>query len=400
MHSWWNRWGAVASTIGARLLAAGLQGVILLTLARLLGPSAFGGFATVFSIAGYLGIVLGAGLTPMALRIARQGPEARELAAHAVYFGAAISTVVVTLSLSVGALVFRPDAPLLSLAAALLAVTEGFGQLVESAAFGLQRHDRAQRSVICRRLLVLAGVVVAWFTETSPLTWVSFASVVALVTTPLWLFGLVEFRSRPSTKVLRLARGFWAPNAIKFEGLDMAVASAVLSAAPLGLYAAAARITSPLNIATSSFLSIYTPRMAAAEDVPAEEKVFIEARRALLIVGLALMIASPALAWFLQLVLGADFDGLSLLIVIVVLSVAVGAPAQAYTARLYARNLTREVLKARALSVSAGLASVAFLGAIWGATGATFSVLVFQVIHLAALACAGRGLSSAPSSDA
>lgn len=385
-----KRWFAVASTAAVRVIGAAMQGISLLVIARLLGPSEFGAFASVFAVGGFLGILLGFGLTSLLLRVSAYGARAPELAGSSLILGYGAGILSGGVAWVAGAYVLGFGNSAAVLAGAAFGTSETVGRVVESIAFGMQREGRAQASLIFRRAVLAVALAWTWAQSGDVPAAVIIAVALAGAVAPVWVRGLVRVRWS-GLAVYRLSRRFWLPTVLgRVEGLDTALASLVLAPAGLGLYAAAGRVMSPLNILTGSFLSIYTPRLANASGRAAFDVVFKEARKALLMVGAGLAMLGPLVGWLLEHVLGSGYAGVAPICMVLVLAVALGAPSQAYTAAFYATNRTRVVLYTRVVAVPTGLGLVALLGWTMGPVGAAVGLLVSQLLQLVGMSLGYR----------
>lgn len=345
-----------SSVVLVRLVTAVLQAVMLIWMARELGPVVFGSFAVALTTGSLLGVVLGLGATSQVLRL---GESETDTAVMATLVRLRIVSAVMAGAggLLVGrALGLGPD---LSLVIALWVWAELVSELLQAVHFGHRRVGRANAVLVYRRVIPIGALAtsVVWWPDTR--WWAlalgsAAAGVVALIVAPS-----LRRKRAPVGETISGARHYWASTVlVGLQTADVALVGLV-SANPVhvGLYSAANRVTSPLNILTSSVLSLLTPELARAtpSNRPA---VFRRVSRVLWGVSATLLVVSPVVAHVAVFVLGEAYAGAEPILVGVTASVAVGALVQGNVSYLYAIGKAKDLTLARLWSVPIGLGLV------------------------------------------
>ncbi len=275
-----------ATALVAKVLAAGLSFVMFALLARLLGPEAYGRYASAFSAGTFLSFVLLAGLHTDALRVLPSlynrgtAEETRSFLASSLQaFGLVL----------LGALIFGVATALafraLNQAAtsAMVAYTLGFAISLALAeylahlirAFGAVNLALLPRDVIWRALVVAATVGFGWLNFKPGITFVVWLSVLLLLAS---LAGqiilartLVPLSSTPARKMpvpALLWRARWlaaAAIASNFlQPLSVVAVGAVLSYFDSGVFFAAQKTAALLSLPLIAMNMIGAPRIAQA----------------------------------------------------------------------------------------------------------------------------------------
>lgn len=378
----------VISVTGARVLASGLQALTLLALTQTLGPSHFGQFATVSAVCGVAVVVLGLGLSSVALRVSAL-EDARNVATTVALLRVPVTVAGAGVAFA-GAALFFDSAPVaVLLVAALYAAVEAMGMGVESVLYGLSAAKRAQLTLLARRTVQLGGIALGLLLGDGLLWFAGSVVLVALLLgTPL--LGLLSTPA-PLRRVLPIAFPLWPPTVLaKVQLLDVLVASITLSSSDAGIYAAATRLTSPLNTFAVATLSVLTPRLASRGAASTRERLFMRSRRAMFVVVGALAVLSPVVGWLTDLVLGEAYQGIFWTATVLTCMTAVAAMTQIYVSWFYAKGDGSTVAKARVVVVPASLVLGGVLASFWGPIGLGVAMLLSQLCLCVSLAAVSR----------
>jgi O-antigen/teichoic acid export membrane protein len=368
----------VLSVAGSRVLATLAQGFMLLILTQSLGPTGFGQFASMLVICGLTSALFGFGSGTLALRLqAHENPG--ETAGAIALLRYPTTLLAGGLTFLIGYFLLNVASPELLSASIALGVMESSGLVVESILFGLGRHRRAQASLLTRRLFVLAFVVAGAFIG-DVIAWITISSAFLLLTSPMWLAGLL---SRPGNflVVVRESLPYWGAVLLsKLQTADILVASLVLSPMNAGLYAAASRITSPLNILASSMMSVFAPALSGV-DGDRRLGLFKESMKFLGVVGGALIVLSPVIGWVIEKLLGTQYSGTLWPVAILCIGTGIAAMTQGLVSFMYAAGDPKPVFVVRLIAVPVALISAVPLGYAFGAAGVASAIGISQILQ-------------------
>lgn len=361
----------------SRLMASIMQGVTLLLLARSLGVSSFGAFAATIATGALFSVVTGFGTSSLALRLLSMPEPAR------VATTISIMRVPSSLAAGVGVVFFSlatiPTVDhLLLLASAVYIIGDAFCESTEAILNGLQKHRSAQLGLIIRRSMVLFFVCISILFDLQMTVGILVGTILAIAISPLWLIG--TFR-KPANfcHTLRASIHFWqATVAGRLETLDVTISSIVTSAAGAGIYGAANRLTSPLNILTSSALTIYTPAMSRAKNFEERMDIFRRACLTMRWVSLALIFASPIIGMGVEWLLGSDYSGILPVVIIVTIGCAASAQSQPIIALFYSLSMASTVTIVRIVVVPFALVLMFILGSVFGVIGVAVASFALQ----------------------
>ncbi|MCT2089340.1 hypothetical protein M3D92_08555 [Micrococcus terreus] len=365
----------LASVAGTRVLSSLLQGVMLLVLTAALGPVHFGQFASVLVMCGILSSAFGFGSGTLALRLGN-GPDVKGSAGSiaALRYPSALVAGAVTFLLGTFVLGFS-HLPLMW-AATLMGLAEAAGLVVEAILFGQRKTRRAQASMVVRRAATLAAAVIGYFAY-QVYTSIIVASAALLVLSAFWLIGCVG-RPQELRSVVKASLPFWGADMLsKLQSTDVVLATVVLSPTGAGIFAAASRITSPLNILASSMMSVFTPEMVAAS--PADRRrIFSTSRRYMTFACIGIITMGPVFGWALEWLLGEDYRGVFWPVVILCIGTGLAALSQSYISYLYAIDKAGLVFRTRAWTIPVSLVSGVLLAMAFGPVGMAAVLVVSQ----------------------
>ncbi|MDP3949103.1 lipopolysaccharide biosynthesis protein [Microbacterium sp.] len=367
----------VASVASTRLLASVAQALVLLVLTRTLEAIEFGQFAAISAACGLVAIVAGLGLNTLSLRVSAFDEPKRIAATIALLRLPVVGLSVGITTLGSLAILGEESLPLIA-ASVLYAASESLGEAVESLLYGSSHAVRAQGTMLGRRLLVLAGVSVG-FVVGDPVLWLSVVAAIVIVSVGLPLRGTL---GRPAAvlEVLQVSIPLWGATVLaKLQTLDVVVASFALPGASAGVYSAAARVTSPLNILAVSVLSILTPRLASREEAASRSGLFRRSRRAMFFVMILLSLVSPLVGWATEIVLGDSYSGAFVVATTLTLATAVAAMSQVYVSHFYASGNGPIVARCRIVIVPMALIGGFFGALFFGPVALAISMLLSQL---------------------
>lgn len=380
----------ISAVFGARTFAAVVQAVLLVVLARLLGPSDFGSFVVGLTAGALIGVATGMGSAMQALLLDRR-------LAHR-----SIGTTLLAMRVSTGLLAALAAAavcvalglPLMpALVCGLWSWAEVVIELVQALLLGQGRVRAATWCILVRRIgpgLALVGWVVIGH---SVWEWLIAGYAAALLATCVAARGLL---ARPGGlgPILRSSRHFWTSTVLStLQTADVAVVGVFAQgSATVGHYAAAARATSPLNLLTGSLVSVLTPRWAQLKEMSIRHASFLRARRGLFGLAALLVVASPVAGWLAPLVLGEAYAGSSVFFVGVTVAAGVSAIVQGYSAFLFASEAPDRVARARVWSIPGGLVCVGVAAWFGSPLALAFAPVVSQCLQLMAMSRATGNL--------
>lgn len=374
---------SVLSVAFTRGIGGIAQAAVLFALIRSLSAEDFGTFTLVATIAGFVSVITGLGLSTLALRVgglpepiawASQIIKLRDLTMWA-------SAIAVT---AVFALTTDNDISLITVASlsVIFEVTSGH---LESTLFGLRRVKEAQRSLVSRRAVVLIVLVILLLIETPIAPAYSLGLISGILVGHIWRREIrgdqVTFRN-----VYQHSKSYWAPSiTTRLATLDIVIASSVLAPIQFGTFSAANRAVQTLQIFPSALLSIYTPHLTKVEESSLRHQVAGRMIRHVAILSGGVALLSPAIAGLFSKFIGPGYDQIFWVGTIFVVAFGADCLMQAFTAYFYAAAIPRMVTQSTIWSIAIGLPALAILGASMGVLGAAIAALLMKLVNLAKL---------------
>lgn len=310
----------------------------------MLGPAGFGDFFLVYSI-----ILVGMtfvefGLGSRALRVAAD-PEPGVIVTTVI-----VSRIFTSTLVSVGVVIFATMSgilnPLLAVLLAVYATGDLFANLVQSFLIGFFREKSGAALLLARRVLVVAALIPGLFVS-SPDPWIYGA--LALGGLFGYVSGVASLRrhfgrfSNPFSFVSRNRR-YWASSvATNIQQADVIFIGALGSATLAGLYAAANRLASPLNLLTSSVLQSTVPHISAKKTTQEKFASFGRVRRVMFGFALLLAVLSVAAPLAVLILFGDEYRDAWPIAVSVTLVAALNAIIQTFLAWYYSVGIPRAV---------------------------------------------------------
>ncbi|MBB5749578.1 lipopolysaccharide biosynthesis protein [Micrococcus sp. TA1] len=364
--------------VGTRVLSSLMQGVMLFVLTLSLGPSAFGLFASVLVICGLLSAAVGFGSGTLALRLGNS-PDNRRVAGSIAVLRYPAALVAGAGTFLLGILLLGIDSMALLWAAVLLGLSETAGMVVESILFGRLRSRRAQAAIVTRRAVMLAAVVAGHLLD-QVYPFVIVAAAALFLGSALWLAGQVA-RPMPLRGVVKDSLPFWGADLLsKLQTQDVVLGSLLLAPIPAGIFAAASRITSPINILASSMMSIFTPAISSASP---EERwpLFRSSLRMMTVACVGISALGPVAGWLLEAILPAEYDGVFLPIVVLCIGTGIAAVTQSLVSYLFAEDQAGLVFRTRLWAIPLSLALGVPLALWFGPSGLAAVLGLTQILQ-------------------
>jgi O-antigen/teichoic acid export membrane protein len=332
-------------TIG-KIAGAVIQALTFGLLGRTLGPTEFGVFSLAYGIVLLCMTFAELGLGSRALRVAAE-PDPGEVLSTVLLLRAATSlTITIVLGVVISAVgLMTPFAAWMLM---VYATGDLFGNLAQSFLIGFFSETRAMAVLLVRRLLV-AGLLVGGLllAPGSGLVVCYFALGVGGLTG--YVSGLIALRSRfgrlgNPIRFISHNRRFWSSSvALNVQQADTILLSAIAGPTLTGLYSAAVRLSSPMNLLTSSVLQSVVPHLTAKTNHADRRKAFNRVFKAMLVYAGGLSLSS-ALAPIAVLVLfGSAYTEAWPMAVAVVLVAAANSVLQTFMAWYYSIGVPRLV---------------------------------------------------------
>lgn len=374
--------GQFAWVSGGRLLAALLQALLLIIVARAAGPHEFGIFSASFGLATVVQTGFDLGLATLIIRERAADPKTPVVPAALRLAGylTVVSGLVSFGILLILGLAFDPVfLLLLPLAVWISAERQADTWLAIPLADGNARINSF--NLIIRRVVAVVLYVGLVWVGAAPLLGfaaaIAVASVVSAISIRAKFAGdLVPIPSHVGHRqIIRLAHPYWINSVgTQARNLDSTVVSLVAGPSQAGFYAAAGRTTGPLRLLTTSLASVFLPAAAARDSAGIRKLANVS-----LLVGAAaaavygvLIIASPLVV---QILLGDAFVGAVLPLQIVLGGLAFAALASLYGALLQGIGLQMYTAKVAVVTTAVCLAGCVLGSLLAGATGAAIALV-------------------------
>lgn len=260
--------------VASRLLAALLQAVTLVLIARNAGPSLFGVLAAFLGLVVILQVVSDCGIATYITRLRAKQPDAPQIAV-ALKVHQCLGVLACVLLVGTAILVaYIGDRPWWSL---ILLAVAGYLERQSDVRLTLALADgdvwKNAINLVLRRMVTLLMVIVGGYMSIDAILTFGIASFVAAVISLLMSrkmvrvqgtvaqLGLLEFRS-----ILLVSRSFWVNSiGVQLRNLDVFLIAALATPAIAGYYGAIARSLNPLMMISSSLASVLLPMVARSD---------------------------------------------------------------------------------------------------------------------------------------
>lgn len=377
----------------ARGLYAVTQAVLLILLARDVGPYEFGVIAAFLSAHTFLFLLAGMNTPTFVTREIALGELAKAIASIRVNSSVMALAIVIAL----GSSIVLVGQLFLLLAVAGNAVAVWSERVTENRlalAYGERRVRPSVVTLIVRSLAPLGLYLSLVFLGMEALLAFAIARVVAGLASQI--LGMLLIRTPKVSTNIRVQDVLrsQAPLATStsmgaIRTLDSVIVIAVAGAAASGLYSAVSRVVSPFNMLAISAAPVIVPRAAVATSMRVRRTL-----DGLFLAGLALsgatIVLFPFREWFVVLVFGPEFAGGGAVLLWVLLRVGPVAAAPLISTVLQAKGLDRLAALNSVLTSVLAMASVAAGAAIAGAAGAAAGFAIVNQIGMVVLWITGR----------
>ncbi|SEL64552.1 Membrane protein involved in the export of O-antigen and teichoic acid [Blastococcus sp. DSM 46786] len=372
----------------SRLLAAGLQAVSLLVLARFASVPEFALVAGFLGLAAFAQMAVDFGLSTLAIRERAADPSS-DLPAACMALHAKISIALSLLTLAVFLLlgliandVFLALLPLgLWIGAdrsadawAALWVADGYA-------------SRSALSVVIRRATTLGGfATLAWLGLDAVLAFASASGLVsvaaAVIVRRAVSVRLAPRASESKTRLVAKGRSFWVNSAVtQARNVDVALTGALVGAVEAGLFAIPARLTGPLRLVSASLATVLLPAAARARSSAEVTRLLRISAVAWLALSVLYVGCAAVVPAVLPVVLGEAYSGAVVPLQVTLVGLAAASAASLLNALL--QGLGRQRAVALTSTATTGF-YIAFVGAgaiVNGAIGAAVGGAVAYLVQ-------------------
>lgn len=364
--------GQFVARVGARVAAAAFQAILLVALARDLGPGHFGDVASSMTVTAIVATVAGLGVNSLALRwVAYRRSEA--MTGDLI----AVAVLAMLVSCSVGSMfggAISGGPQLIIIAACVLTAGDVGGEVASSILSGRLRMAQAAYLLVGRRAVVVLVYMVGRTATDDGLALLAAGAAGILVLAPI-----ARGTTRPTLRGLRFivreGRPYWmASIGAQVTALDVLVVRSTLGPAWGGHYAAAVRLVSPATMVPSTLVSIVVPNLIGGYRV---------SRRRLLGLGATLAVGmaatAPALAGAVPIVLGPDYADSRALAAALMVALGISCLSQTMQAILIAENRGAWVASAVGAGGTCGILMLAILCVTIGSSSLPWAAIAVQV---------------------
>lgn len=390
---------------GGRVLAAVVQALMLLLLARAVSPADFGIFSAVFGLSVVAQNVFDLGLGTFVVR-----ERARDRDSPLLVRGLQMSFAA---SLSMGVV----GAAVLAAASLADALFLTFVPLIISMAvernadvrLGLALADGRARinvtNLVARRILALIlFLVLAYVADLDPIVAfgvsAALAAIVSAVSAHVYIRGTgIPSETQATVRsTLAAAAPFWI-NSVATQARNLDALLVTLLAGPVasGLYATASRLTGPLRILPTSLAAVLLPQATRLTSDAGVRRRWLrgiyKVTGVMLLVYTALALALPPL---IPLALGADYAPSGSAVRIVLVGLVFAAAASLLSTTLQGWDDAAFVGKAAAVTTAVCLGAVSLGAVTLGTSGAAVGLSLSFVVQAAALLIRALRLSHPP----
>ncbi|GAA1701519.1 hypothetical protein GCM10009792_22270 [Microcella alkalica] len=220
-----------------------------------------------------------------------------------------------------------------------LVCVELLSDLVQGLLAGRGRVGTASVLLLAQRLLPLL-LYAAGAVSGDGVFWLIFGTVGVATFLLATMLSMAGFDVQIRTTVLA-SRGYWADSlAASVSQLDVVAVASGFSAATTGSYAAAMRISSPVNIVTSALIFVLVPALSRENNELKRKALFVSARNLTVIVLLGLL----SVAVFVPLgdvavgILGSTYDNVGPLFSAFLVAAGLSGVSRVYQAAIIARG--------------------------------------------------------------
>lgn len=366
----------------ARFTSAAFQALLLLMLARALGPGSFGAFVVSIAWGNALGLLTGLGSTAQVLRLGANS-DGEKVSSTLL----ALRSVSAVLAAAGGAAVhlLYSGWSIVALAAGVWIFVDLNIDLIQATLFGRKQFGRGSWLLILRRVLPSVAVVFASFSGAGIWMFLMYSQLISLLLSILLVVQSLHMPGKLLDRV-RESRHYWLSTVL--AGLQttdtIIVGAASPSAALVGNFAVASRLTSPLNMVASSVLSVLTPQMSSASSEERDRLLQLGVRMMVLL-GLLLAILTWPLSEAFVFLVGDAYRGAQPIVVGALLAVGLNAVSQVLASYYYSSLRVSELSRIRVVTAPVGLLIIAGASVSGSAALLGSAVVAAQFISVSAL---------------
>lgn len=382
-----------AWTSSSRLLAAVIQAVTLVLLARWTSPAVFGVVAAVLAVASVAQVAFAFGIQTSVVRERARDPHSPLIFASlrlndqsalllAVVFGALIG---------LASLIDPLYLQLLPLAVWISTSRNSETWLSIVFADGDVWINAANQVVT--RTLALGLFVGLYVANIAPVLAYSISYAVVWLASSVYAHVLVRRRvvvpdRRPTIReVLTHSKPFWMHSlATQGRQLDVVVAALFTTPVQAGYYALASRLVRPFRTLTTSLAAVLLPSASRRGSFKVVRRIRKLIWLTFLVTTALYVVGALILPWLVPILLGDEYEGAVLTLQVTVLSLSFGAVVPLLSSVLQGVGLMRFVATISWASTALCLLLVAVGAAAGGAVGAAVGLGVSFVVQAVALA--------------
>ncbi|MFC4902281.1 oligosaccharide flippase family protein [Kocuria oceani] len=379
----------------SRVVAAALQAVALVLIARVTGPSQFGILASFIGLVIIIQVVSDGGIGTYILRLRVNNPNSNQISlalkVHQV-FGILACVLLIVASVILANATGLLWWLLIPLAVAGYVERQGDVRLTLAIADGDVWKNAL--GLTLRRLLTLIGVLVGFHTTMDAIFYFGLATLLGSLFS-LWLsrrvidcpryvgrFGLLECR-----QLFSACRPFWVNSiGVQLRNLDVVLVATLATPVVAGYYGSVARSLSPLMMISSSLATVLLPIAAGAKG-KIERSLVIPVALVLSLVSIFYIGMAYYADEIVLLLFGPQYGPAAGAFRIAVLGLVFSSTSSLLTSLLQARALEQYVafvsILTSLLSLVAISMGVCFYGLIGAATGLAFAYVVQAVLLVA-----------------
>lgn len=379
--------------ISSRVLAAVIQAVTVVAVARSLGPADFGLLMAVISFT-IVGIAV-SDLGMQKLIVAERARDKRSLTLNSALrlntAASALLALVTASTLSIlGLLIDRQFFLLIPLAVSSAAEKISDTRLGVPIADGNVRPSST--NLVVRRLISLSLFLIFTIAGvTAMLSYTAALAIAALASVIYARFAISNLvhNTRSSNdlgKTLRAGRSYWINTLFsQLRTVDVPIVSMLSGPTQAGLYASSARLTSPITMLTNSAAIIILPHSFGLANH--NRRVFVNRLlTAALILAVLHLLFISLVPFAIPIVLGESYGGAIIPLQIAIAGLVFFNLSTLLVPYLQGSGFEREVAFCTVSATSLAVVLVAGLAYLAGAMGASIGMAVAQVVEAAVLA--------------
>lgn len=365
---------AVSYRAVLRFLAAGLQALALVVLARDLGAGGFGEFVVGVTVGAVLSGVTGLGVPTRALRVFL---EDRSGALSAAMVNYSLVAAALTGGLVLGGMAATQGLGLLAWSAAAVVASDQFVGAAQAVLAGRQRQLASANLILGQRVAPVLGLAAAGWWGRPTIAGYAAGALLYAVGAGIWLvqpragIGLGRLRRGALGYVLTSLTGLMA-------NLDASVVRMLAGPAAAGVYGAATRLVSPLSIVVSTLLTVLVPHAAQQKQRDVRAAIFAKALRVVAVMSALLAALSVGIAEAVSRVLGDGYPGVRSVVISVVIGVALSAVSQVFQAEMVTEGRAVVAASLVGAGTAFGLAALGVAVAVWGGSVTWLGPLAMQ----------------------